>query len=167
MGSYGPILTLSLVGVFVLFVLGKARGVLSMRHPSRRDAAKRFREAKKRARKPASPEARAEALREAATIALDELEQPRVASSLARRADRLAPDDPASIPAVARAMEAAGRYRALESLLYRRLAEAEPGDERFERLLDTLLRLYDGPMRKRHQARFIRKMRARRLSQSG
>lgn len=154
-GSDPRLLLLVAAGVFVLFVILKSRLEL-VRDPDVARARRRLAQARARARAAKDdPAARAEAYREAACIALDELRRPGLAASLARRADAAAPHDPDGVRLLARAMRGAERYRALERLLWRRL-DAGPPPEEAALLWEELLSLYDGPLRRRAQARVLR-----------
>lgn len=139
--------------LFAAFVVFKSRFPLAGRNPAIRDARERLAAAKAKAREARrDPARRAEALREAALIALDELGRPNLAASYARRAARAAPDDPESLHVAALAMRRARRYAALEKLLWRRL-DQEIGQEVS---VQELLALYEGPLKRPEQARVLR-----------
>jgi len=151
---------LVVTGVFAVFVLLKSRYSLAGNEGAR-EARARFSEAKARARAAVNnPSARAQALRDAALVALKDLHRPNLAASYARRAARAAPDDPESIRVAALAMRRAHRYAALEKLLWRRL-DREVG---CEVTFTELLALYEGPMKRPAQARVLRALWAHRPS---
>jgi hypothetical protein len=131
--------------LFALFVLSKILPLPS-RDGAARAARKRLAEIKARAAdhtKPASE--RAAALREAATLALEELRQPGLAASLARRAERVEPGSAEGLGLLATALRRQSRYRALERMLWQRLVAAPPAAiER--RALEELVRLYEGSL---------------------
>ncbi len=148
--------------VFLAFLLFQVRVSLGGRTHGRAEAKKRLAEANRRARAAAGdPKARAKELRVAAKIALEDLARPALAASLARRADRIDPDSAASVDTLVAAMTAAGRFHALERLLWKHVDESPPGSDTHERSFDALLVLYDGPMRRRHQASALRRLRGR------
>jgi hypothetical protein len=151
---------LAAVILFVLFMLVKLRVPLT--GPSERvEAKRRLGDVKQRVRDAHDdPQGRARALREAANVALEELGQPNLAASYARRAERADPEDTSAVHVLAVALRRANRYRALEKLLWRRLANAPPGPV-YERAFEELLSLYEGPMRRRAQAKVLRELRAR------
>lgn len=138
-----------------LVVTGRASG------PDAREARKRLAAAKRRAsdRALASAE-RAAALRDAAVIALQELHRPNLAASFARRAERLDPGDPQAIVLLSAALRSATRFRALERLLWRRVADAPEADASAARALEELLSLYEGPLKQPEVARALRRLRA-------
>lgn len=149
--------TLAAVLLFVTFLLAKSR-ISFDRDPNRIEGRRKLVEAKARARDArGDPLRRAQAFREASRIALEELSQPNLAASFARRAMKADPHDLESVQAVAAAMLSARRYRALEKLLWRRLDEEGFEGEVFERLIE----LYEGPMRRPEQARVLRALLAR------
>lgn len=155
-------LALLLAGAaFVLFILFK-RGLplpLPPRTPAAREALRRIAEAKRRAADlQASPAARAGALREAATVALESLRHPGLAAAYARRAERLDPDDPATIGLLASSLRRASRYRALERLLWRKLASAEPEAPGTAATVTELIALYSGPLARPEIAQGLRRM---------
>ena len=135
--------------------------------PQRRDAAYqqarlRMLVAKRRAAdRGLSTLERAVSLREAARIALDELQRPSLAAAFARRAERLVPDDPDNVGLLTRVFRRGARYTALERLLWRRLADdASQGAEQ-QRALEELMSLYEGPLQRPETARALRRMRPR------
>lgn len=135
--------------VFVAFVLVK---VLRSREPSgerARLARTRIVEARTRAVDHArSPGERAEAFREMAIEAIEGLGRPSLAASYARRAERLEPDAADSLGLIAVALRRASRYRALERMLWRRIAaEGSPAVVR-RRAVEELIGLYRGPLRR-------------------
>lgn len=147
------------VVLFVGFLVFKSRLPLVGADPARANARKRIADAKRRARDSGADRARrARAWRDAAGIALDELRRPNLAASYARRAERADPDDAESVGMLARVLRRATRYRALEKLLWRRLADDKRGDA-WDRAFDELLSLYEGPLRRPAQARVLRKLR--------
>jgi hypothetical protein len=145
--------------LFVLFLIAKLLAPARRRGPAARAARQRLAQSKRRASDHTLSSAeRAAALREAAVIALGELERPGLAASYAHRADRLDPEDPESIELLASALRGASRFRALERLLWRRLADAERVDTSFERSLQELLSLYEGPLHRPEIARGLRRL---------
>jgi len=145
--------------LFVVFMLVKL-----LRPPVALEEARQARRtiaaAKKRARDRALPAAeRAAALREAALAALDGLSRPGLAASYARRAERLDPEDALAIGLRADALRRASRYRALERMLWRRLAADVPESPALTRAHDELLALYEGPLRRPEIAQALRKLR--------
>ncbi len=148
-------------GCFLVFLLVKSRIPLVARDPASAHARKRIAEAKHEARAAESdPARRARAWREAATIALEELGRPDLAATFAARAERADPSDPASLATLASAFRGANRFRALEKLLWRRLAaEPDPQSESYERAFQELLDLYEGPLRRKEQAKVLRDLR--------
>ncbi|MFW6052185.1 MAG: hypothetical protein ACODAU_13485 [Myxococcota bacterium] len=151
---------LAAVVVFVLFL------VLKSRWPVRRfgedgERYGRLAEAKKRARAATDPAARAEALREAAHVALEDLGRPNLAAGLARRAERSDPRSAESVGLLAIALRRATRYRALERQLWRKLAEEAEDSPAYERAFDELIRLYEGPMRRPAQGAVLRRLRGK------
>ncbi len=147
---------LTAVVLFVIFVVLKSRLSLG-RDPDTAEARKQLIKAKQRVRAAkGDPDARAAALREASQIALDDLQRPGLAASFARRADRADPSSSEGLKLLARAMRQSERYRALERLLWRRLAEVELGTSRSGDLFDQLFELYEGPLRRSAQAKVLR-----------
>ena len=148
---------LVVVVLFVVFMIVKSRIPL-FRDPELVDARRRIRDAKARARaEKGNPKARAAAYREAAEAVL-EVGRTGLASSYARRADKADPEAVGGIALMARAMRAGERHRALEKLLWQRLANVELESPRGRRLFEELLALYEGPLRSRAQARVLRAM---------
>ena len=136
--------------LFALFVLSKIIP-FRVRDGAAQAARKRLAEIKARAADHARPAAeRAAALREAATLALEELRRPGLAASLARRAERLEPGSAEGLGLLAAALRRQSRYRALERLLWQRLTGAGAGtlEQRGleQRALDELIKLYEGPL---------------------
>lgn len=148
---------LALLGVVVLFVvfLG-VKSLLAARDPGTKDAREALTRAKKSAREAQGASQRAEAWREAARVALDELERPGVAAVYARRAERDDPTHEDVLPLLAQTMRSARRHQALSKLLWRRLSEERLESERADRLMRELLALYEGPLRRAAQARVLR-----------
>lgn len=150
---------LAAVALFLGWLLLKSRVSLAGQDPRRAEGRKRLAEAKARARAAKGDAAlRARALRDAAIIALEDLGRPNKAASYARRALRADPDDGESIRVVALAMRRAQRYRALEKLLWRRLASGVDSQSE-ARAFAELLALYEGPMRRPAQAQVLRRLR--------
>lgn len=159
---------LAALALFVAFLVVKSRIPLTGRDPARVEARKKLLGIKQRAREARDdPKARARAWREAASVALDELGRPNLAAAFARRADRADPEDVASLQVLAEAMRRGRRYRGLEKLLWRRLAEDHASGVRAERAFELLLQLYDGPMRRPHQATVLRTLRERAQADEG
>jgi hypothetical protein len=154
---------LAAVVLFAAFLLLKSRVSLLPRDPAIAEARRRIREAKKGARKAAGDDAaRVRALLDAARIARDDLESPRLAASYALRAARVDPDHVTAITLMAASFREAGRYRAAEKFLWRRLDGPKgPG---YDAAFEELLSLYDGPMHERERAQALRSMRARSAS---
>ena len=151
----------SVSAVFVAFLIWKVRRSVATQSPRLEGAKARFEAARRRIREAGDDRAAlVDALREAALIALDELKRPELAARVARRADALSPESGASVDAVIRAMRAAGRFPALERLLWRKLDAAEPGTERHDRIFEALVELYDGPLKRPYQAAALRRLRA-------
>jgi hypothetical protein len=146
--------------LFVVFVVAKLVAPERRGGPQARVARQRIADARRRASDRGLPSAqRAAALREAALVALQDLDRPNLAASYARRADRLDPHDPGAIALLSTALRAATRFRALERLLWRRVADAEPFGETAERAMQELLSLYDGPLNRPEIARALRRLR--------
>lgn len=147
--------------LFVLFLVAKLVVPRRLRGRDTREVRMRIAEAKRRASDHALDRAeRAAALRQAAMIALEELRRPSLAASYARRADRLDPSAPEAIALLSAALRRASRFRALERLLWRRVADGGETDPTAERALQELLSLYDGPLRQPEVARALRRLRA-------
>jgi hypothetical protein len=151
---------LAAVVLFVAFVLFKSRVSLLPRDPTLTEARRKIRAAKKRARKAGDDtEGRVRAWLDAARIARDELDRPRLAASFALRAARVDPDHVTAITMMADTFKEAQRYRAAEKFLWRRLdGPYGPG---YDAAFDELVELYEGPMRKRERAQALKAMRAR------
>ena len=96
-------------------------------------------------------------MRDAATIALEELARPSLAASYARRAERIDPGDAQAVSLVALTLRRAARYRALERFLWRRLAEHAPGAGR-DSIERELCALYEGPLRRPEIAAGLRRI---------
>lgn len=147
--------------LFVTFLLVKLlsplvpAGGAGRARAARREVA----EAKRRSRDRNLPTSeRAAALREAAVSALEGMGRPGLAASFARRAERLDPAAPGSIGLLATAMRRAARYRALERILWRRLASSK-SNAIDEQALSELLSLYDGPLQRPEIAEALRRLR--------
>ncbi len=149
---------LAAVVLFVAFLLFKSRVSLSPRDPAIAEARRKIKRAKKRARQAADDrEARVRAWLDAARIARDELDRPRLAASFALRAARVDPDHVTAITMMAESFREAGRYRAAEKFLWRRLDG--PHGPGYDAAFEQLVALYEGPMRKRERAQALRAMR--------
>jgi hypothetical protein len=146
-------------GGFVSYLFVKALTALGQRDDGFMAARKRMLEAKARAGDRALPAAeRAGAWREAANIALDDLQRPGLAASLARRAERADPEHPGAVGLLALSLRRGARYSALERLLWRQLAdEQDAAAPRYVRALDELIALYDGPLGRPDTARVLRR----------
>ncbi len=147
--------------LFLLYVLVRLRISLVPTTPEARTAQQRIQEAKVRARKPGvTPQERAEAWRDAALAALEGLKRPNLAASYARRAERACPQDAVAVQVLSLSMREAGRLRALERLLWRRLAEDGDGPLRaaHNRVYEELIQLYDGPLKCPERAIVLRRM---------
>jgi hypothetical protein len=142
---------------FVLFLLFKLLRPHGGRSPAAREARERIAAARERGAAHATSNAeRAAALREAALIALEELRSPNLASSYARRAERLDPGNAESVGLLATTLRRASRFVALERLLWRRLADGDRKAETYRRALDELIALYEGPLRRPEVGRALR-----------
>jgi hypothetical protein len=142
---------------FVLFLLFKLLRPLGGRSAAARAARERVADARKRgADRSTGAPARAAALREAALIALEELRSPNLASSYARRAERLDPNNAESVGLLATTLRRASRFVALECLLWRRLADGDRSGEPYRRALDELIALYEGPLERPEVGRALR-----------
>ncbi len=151
----------SVSAFFVVFLVWKLRLSVALRDPERRSAQRKLEAARQRIEEAGNDRAaRAEALRQAALVALEDVKRPNLAARLARRADRLAPESGASVDTIVRTMRATGRYPALERLLWQKLEAAAPGTERYERLFVALVELYEGPLHRPYQANALRRLRA-------
>ncbi|MGB0680348.1 MAG: hypothetical protein ACPGUV_11860 [Polyangiales bacterium] len=155
-----PWILLACLAVFAVFLLLKSRIALQRGADERKEARRRLGAARQRAMQAEDAAARAEALCEAATIALDELQRPQLAALLARRAARLAPTTSSAWTAICRALEKAGRNRDLEGVLWRRLAalvhDGPKLDSEFAALLERLIHVYAGPLRRAGRAEVLR-----------
>jgi len=148
------------VVLFAAFLVVKSLVSLRPEDPARARARRRIAEAKRRARGAgADRRARARAWLVAADIALEELDNPGLAASYARRAGRADPEDPAPVSLVARALRKSRRLRTLERFLWRRLQVTGSGPA-YEHAFDELLHLYEGPLRRPERAAALRSMRA-------
>jgi hypothetical protein len=142
---------------FVLFLLFKLLRPTGGRGAAARAARERLVDARKRgADRSAGATARAAALREAALIALEELRSPNLASSYARRADRLDPTNAESVGLLATTLRRASRFVALERLLWRKLADGDRNAESYRRAFDELISLYEGPLERPEVGRALR-----------
>ena len=149
----------TIVVIFAVFILIKSRIPLSGRRPEEREARDRLKAIRKQiAKAKGDKRARSELWREAALIALEQLERPYRAALYARRADKLAPDDEENLSVVVRAFRRARRFRALERLLWRRMDQLEGNTQAQERVLHHIIALYNGPLRRPAQARVIEKL---------
>lgn len=93
-------------------------------------------------------------------VALEGLDRPEVAAAQARRADALDPDEPTSLAMIVRAMTAAGRYAALERLLWLELAKVGSGSARESALFEALIGLYRGGLHRPERADVLERLRA-------
>jgi hypothetical protein len=145
---------------FVAFLLGKLLIPLgSGGRPEQRQARQRFLDARRRARdRSLSVSERATALREAAVAALEDLGRPNLAASYARRADRLEPGNADGVGLVASTLRRASRFRALERMLWRRLATDEPSAASHQRVVRELIDLYAGPLNRPEVAEALRRL---------
>ena len=155
-------LLLVLAGVaFVAFVLFKPRFARRARTPAAVAARKAIAAAKQRARDvSASASTRAAALRDAASLALNELAQPGLAASFARRAEKLDPQNEATFGLLASSLHRASRFRALERMLWRRLGSANPTEGEYQRTLEELIALYQGPLKRVEIASALQRFRS-------
>jgi hypothetical protein len=155
-------LLLVLAGMaFVAFVLFKPRLARRARTPAAAAARRAIVVAQERARDvSAGTGPRAAALREAASLALNELQQPGLAASFARRAEKLEPQNTATFGLLASSLRSASRFRALERLLWRRLGSADPADEDYQRALEELIALYQGPLKRMEIAAALQRLRS-------
>jgi hypothetical protein len=145
---------------FVVFLLVKMLARPAPSGPIGRQGRDRIDAAVRRARdRSLSSVERAAAFREAASIAL-ESQRPGLAASYARRAERLEPDSAETVSLLASAMRKASRFRALERLLWRHLAQAEPNGLYYQRTLGELVDLYAGPLRRNEIAAALRRIAA-------
>lgn len=146
--------------LFAVFLLLKMFRPPAAKTPQWREAKRAIDEAKKRGRdKSRDAQQRAKAWREAALGALEVLKLPGLAASYARRAERLDPSDTESVHLLILALRRAERYRALERFLWRRLA-SDPADQvgGHVRVMQELLKLYEGPLRRPEIAAALRRM---------
>jgi len=153
--------------LFLTYVLLRLRVSFAPASPEARAARQRIEAAKERARKAGSTgRQRADAWRDAALAALEGLKRPNLAASYARRAERADPDDSDAVRVLSLSLREAGRLRALERLLWRRLAQEGHGPAHV-RAYDELIALYDGPMRRPERAVVLRRMRLASIPPSG
>ena len=89
-----------------------------------------------------------------------------MAASYARRAERANPDDAAAVRVLSLSLREAGRLRALERLLWRRLAQEGHGPAHLK-AYDELIALYAGPLRCPERATVLRRMRRASIPPSG
>lgn len=138
-------------GAFLLVMLWRVRPALG---PRRRASRVALREAKSRVESAKEPKARALALCDAADIMAGSVGGATSASGLYLRAMRT---DPQSSEVVSRAVAGlSNRPRALESLLWRHLAQAPwtaDSREATKNALDALRVLHEGPLRNAIRAR--------------
>ncbi|UJR82223.1 hypothetical protein [Sandaracinus amylolyticus] len=146
--------------LFVLFIVAQALLPAILRRRGDRAANTKVDEAILRGNDTArAVSERADAFREAATIALDELRRPRLALRLLASGESIAPGEPATIALVERAMMRAKDLEGLERYLWQTM-DAHPGSPAHTRALDALLALYEGPMKTPERARVLRAMSA-------
>jgi len=145
--------------LFALFLLAKTLRPQLLLNPAQREARQRLRALKQRAQDHAlSTAERASALRDAASLALQELQRPGLAASLARRAERLHPEDGAALSLLTQALRKQARYGALERVLWKKLATPDAsGAPGAQRARDELVRLYEGPLKRPEIAAAIRR----------
>lgn len=157
---------LILVGVsFVVFMVLKVWAPLRLSSRKTRPARLRIQQAKLRATQAQDPATKAEAWREAAVLALEELGDPSLASGYARRAERADPHDIEALDLLARSLRRASRLGALERFLWRRLAAGvDIQGQAYDRAFDELVALYDGPMHRKERAQALRQLRGTRLT---
>lgn len=156
-------LALAVAGaLFIAFLLFKLFRPIASPGPQRREARRRFSEARRKAREPSEASVdRAAAWREAARIALDELKRPNLAASCALKAEKQDPGDAEAIAVLSVSLRRASRLRALETILWRRLAHEEQArGPAYERAFRELVELYDGPLRKPERAEVLRRLSA-------
>ncbi|QQR89323.1 MAG: hypothetical protein IPJ88_14095 [Myxococcales bacterium] len=155
-----PFLRFSLLAaglLFVTFLLVKLRAPARLDRHQRKDLKQRLAAAKREAREAENAEQKASAWRKAATIALDELGQPSLAGSYARRAERADPSDEAAIGILVRALRSASRLAALERFLWRRLAAGpQTQGAAYVRAFNELISLYEGPLRRKARAKALK-----------
>jgi hypothetical protein len=141
---------------FAAFLLFKLRSAALRKRDH--ESWQRYREALDRARRSRARTEKAAAYRDAARLALDSLERPNLAVSLARRADRLDPNHGDGLEILVSSMSGGERMRALERLLWRKLREVDPGSERHRKIFGELLALYQGPLKDPDRAEALRKL---------
>ncbi len=160
MGADPLSLALAIAGaLFLFYVLLKLRYSLLPASAEVRDVKRRIQQAQVRAHdRSASAEVRARAFCEAAQVALEELGRPNLAASYARRAQRVDPSLAEPVRLLSMSLQRGGRLRALERLLWRRLAheDTSPG---YQCAYDELVKLYSGPMKKPDRAAVLKRMR--------
>lgn len=155
------------VGIsFVVFMVLKVWAPLRLTSRKARPARLRIQQAKLRATQTDDPVAKAEAWREAARLALEELGDASLASGFARRAERADPHNIEALTLLARSLRRASRLGALERFLWRRLAEGMQQGQgpAYERAFEELVALYEGPMRRKERAEALRQLRGTRLT---
>jgi hypothetical protein len=137
-------------GLFVAFLLVRLLGPrLQVGRVAKPEDRAALEEALARARdRSLDQTGRAGALREAAEIALERLGRSGLAASYARRAERLDPTDPAIVAVLSRAMWERARYRALERLLWKRIARGGVEGQSVAAAVAELVKLYRGPLRR-------------------
>jgi hypothetical protein len=150
--------------LFVLFVVAQALLPAIAFRGRKREAHGRLSTAVARGTDTARPAIeRAAALRDAATIALDELKRPRLASRYALWAGDALPGDPETVALASRILMRAKKPRALERFLWRALdASTDPSAR--DAAFDALIALYEGPMDAPERARVLRRLDAARDS---
>jgi hypothetical protein len=157
------VLLLCAGGVFFVYLV--TRMVTTPRVPRDQrffDARQRIADAKRRARDTSAPPAeRAAALRDAAVAALEGLRRPGLAASYAQRAERLDPSGGTSAAGLlGRALRQGEKYRALERILWRCIADRQaPGADQ-QRAFDELVGLYEGPLNRPEMAEGLRQLKA-------
>ena len=160
MSEHSRSLMLLAAGVlFVVFLLFKLLPVSGRTAGAASDSRRRIVEAQKRARdRSLTTSERAAALRDAAMIALEELRRPGLAASYARRAERLDPESTESVGLLSLSLRRAARHRALERILWRRLAEGAPTSAASQRALHELMALYEGPLKRPEVSEALRRI---------
>ena len=160
--SLRSIVLLAAVVFFVAFLLMKSRMLGPKRRAGGESARRRLSQAKQRAAQVQSPEEKAQAWREAAEIALQDLRRPHAAALYARRADRHLPRRAETLRLLFSALKSAGKWRTLEDALWRRLgSESESKDGELDALMfEELVALYEGPMARPERARVLRRLRS-------
>jgi hypothetical protein len=161
MGVDSLSLALAIAGaLFLFYVLLKLRYSLLPASAEVRDVKRRIQQAQVRAHdRNASAELRARAFCEAAQVALEELGRPNLAASYARRAQRVDPSLAEAVRLLSVSLQRGGRLRALERLLWRRLAREDAASPGYQRAYDELVKLYSGPMKKPDRAAVLKRMR--------